>query len=34
LQTVTFIEPFPAGSRDQERTVTIKFNLQTKREIG
>jgi colicin import membrane protein len=34
LQTVTFIEPFPAGSKDQERTVTIKFNLQTKREIG
>jgi TonB family protein len=34
LQTVTFIEPFPASSHDQERTVTIRFNLHTKRATG
>ncbi len=34
LQTVTFIEPFPAGSTDQERTVTVKFNLLAKRGTG
>lgn len=34
LETVTFIEPFPEGSHDQERTVTIEFNLQAKRQIG
>ncbi len=34
LQTVTFIEPFPAGSQEQERTVTIKFNLLAKRGTG
>jgi TonB family protein len=34
LETVTFIEPFPEGSHEQERTVTIQFNLQAKRQIG
>jgi TonB family protein len=34
LQTVTFIEPFPSGSTDQERTVTVKFNLLAKRGTG
>jgi TonB family protein len=34
LETVTFIEPFPESSHDQERTVTIQFNLQAKRQIG
>ena len=34
LETVTFIEPFPESSKDQERTVTIQFNLQAKRQIG
>jgi TonB family protein len=34
LETVTFIEPFPASFKEQERTVTIKFNLQAKRQTG
>jgi len=34
LENVTFIEAFPAGSKDQERTYTIKFNLAAKRSIG
>jgi TonB family protein len=34
LEKVTFIEPFPAGSKDQQRTYTIKFNLQAKRSLG
>ncbi|MDB6020409.1 MAG: TonB family protein, partial [Pedosphaera sp.] len=34
LEAVTFIEPFPASSHEQQRTVTIQFNLQAKRQIG
>lgn len=34
LETVTFIEPFPASFKDAQRTVTIKFNLQAKRQTG
>ena len=34
LETVTFIEPFPPSFKEQERTVTIKFNLQAKRQTG
>lgn len=34
LEAVTFIEPFPASSKDQQRTITIQFNLQAKRQIG
>lgn len=34
LEIVTFFEPFPAGSSDQQRTFTIQFNLQAKRQIG
>jgi TonB family protein len=34
LDTVTFIQPFPAGSTDQERTYTINFNLKTKRGLA
>jgi colicin import membrane protein len=34
LENVTFIEPFPESSHEQERTVTIQFNLQAKRQIG
>ena len=34
LDNVTFIEPFPADSNDRERTFTIKFNLQAKRNAG
>ncbi|MEP6662172.1 MAG: energy transducer TonB [Verrucomicrobiota bacterium] len=29
-----FIEPFPAGSKDSQRTYIINFNLKTKRGIG
>ncbi|HWY75637.1 MAG TPA: TonB family protein, partial [Verrucomicrobiae bacterium] len=34
LDTVTFIQPFPAGSTDQERTYTINFNLKMKRGLA
>lgn len=34
LESVTFIQAFPSGSQDQERTVTIQFNLQAKRQLG
>jgi protein TonB len=34
LENVTYIEAFPAGSKDQERTYTIKFNLSAKRSLG
>ncbi len=34
LENVTFIQPFPEGSRDQERTYNINFNLKTKRLMG
>jgi TonB family protein len=34
LENVTYIEAFPAGSSDQERTYTIKFNLAAKRSLG
>jgi colicin import membrane protein len=34
LDTVTFIEPFPEGSSDKERTVTIQFEPQAKRQTG
>ena len=34
LDNVTFIEPFPASSKEKERTVTINFNPQVKRQIG
>ena len=28
------LPPFPQGARDDERTFTIEFNLQAKRQIG
>jgi TonB family protein len=34
LDNVTFIEPFPEGSTERERTVTIEFNLEAKRTTG
>lgn len=34
LENVTYIEAFPVGSRDAERTYTIKFNLAAKRLLG
>jgi TonB family protein len=34
LDNVTYIAPFPASSHDAERTVTIQFNLQAKRQLG
>lgn len=34
LDNVTFIEPFPEGSKDAERTFSIKFNLAAKRSLG
>jgi TonB family protein len=34
LDRVTFIMPFPEGSKDRERTYTINFNLKTKRLAG
>jgi len=34
LDRVKFIAPFPEGSRDQERTYTINFNLRAKRATG
>ncbi len=34
LDSVTFIEPFPEGSKDTERTYTINFNLKAKRLSG
>lgn len=34
LENVTYIEAFPAGSKDLERTYSIKFNLAAKRLLG
>jgi protein TonB len=34
LDRVTFIAPFPEGSKDKERTYTINFNLKAKRLSG
>lgn len=34
LDNVTYIQPFPPGSKDRERTYSISFNLQAKRSIG
>ena len=34
LDKVTFVKPFPPGSTEQQRTFTIKFNLQAKRSLG
>ena len=34
LDRVTFIAPFPEGTKDQERTFTINFNLKAKRLAG
>jgi len=31
LDNVTYISPFPAGSKDTQRTYTIRFNLSAKR---
>jgi TonB family protein len=34
LDNVIFIAPFPEGSKDMERTFSIKFNLSAKRSTG
>ncbi len=34
LKSVRFVAPFPAGSRESERTFIIKFNLKSKRLAG
>jgi TonB family protein len=34
LENVSFIAPFPEGSKDEERTYSIKFNLSAKRSLG
>ncbi len=34
LDLVTFFEPFPEGAKEEQRTYTIQFNLQAKRQIG
>ena len=34
LDKVKFVQPFPAGSTDSERTFIINFNLEAKRLIG
>jgi TonB family protein len=34
LQRVTFIKPFPAGAKDEQRTYNINFNLKAKRLLG
>jgi TonB family protein len=34
LSKVTFIRPFPEGSKDSERTFNIIFDLKSKRAIG
>jgi TonB family protein len=34
LDNVTYIQPFPQGSTDRERTYSISFNLQAKRSFG
>jgi protein TonB len=34
LNRVTFIEPFPDGAKEKERTYIINFNLKTKRLLG
>jgi len=34
LDRVTFIAPFPDGSKDKERTYTINFSLKAKRLLG
>ena len=34
LDKVKFVAPFPEGSREEQRTFTINFNLQAKRLTG
>lgn len=34
LERVTFIAPFPEGSKEKQRTYTINFNLKAKRLLG
>lgn len=34
LDKVRFVAPFPEGSRDEQRTFTINFNLKAKRLLG
>jgi TonB family protein len=34
LDKVKFVAPFPEGSRDEQRTFTINFNLKAKRLLG
>jgi TonB family protein len=34
LDNVPFVAPFPAESRDQQRSFSIKFNLAAKRSLG
>lgn len=34
LREVTFIAPFPEGTKEQQRTYTINFNLKSKQRIG
>ena len=34
LERVQFIEPFPAGSTDKQRSYIINFNLKAKRLLG
>jgi TonB family protein len=34
LDRVKFVAPFPEGSRDEQRTFTINFNLKAKRLLG
>jgi TonB family protein len=34
IESVTFVQPFPPGSTDQERSYTINFNLKAKRGLG
>jgi TonB family protein len=34
LNRVTFIEPFPDGAKEKDRTYIINFNLKTKRLLG
>jgi TonB family protein len=34
LESVTFVAPFPVGSKDEKRPFTINFNLKAKRQLG
>jgi TonB family protein len=34
LERVTYVAPFPEGSKERERTYTINFNLKAKRALG